>query len=44
MYEGELTSGVENTKVLVLSPFYYPEPISTGRFNTKLCESLRDRV
>ncbi len=32
MREGELTSGVENAKSISLAPpFYYPEPISTGR-------------
>lgn len=27
-------------KVLVLSPFFYPEPISTGKYNTSLVDEL----
>lgn len=27
-------------KVLILSPFFYPEPISTGKYNTYLVEEL----
>ena len=26
--------------ILLISPFFYPEPISTGKFNTKLAEGL----
>jgi glycosyltransferase involved in cell wall biosynthesis len=29
-------------RCLLLSPFFYPEPISTGRYNTHLSEFLRD--
>lgn len=28
--------------VVLLSPFFYPEPISTGKYNTNLAEGLRD--
>ncbi|MES2883671.1 MAG: glycosyltransferase family 4 protein [Pseudomonadota bacterium] len=28
--------------VLLLSPFFYPEPISTGRYNLTMAEGLRD--
>ena len=29
--------------VLILSPFFYPEPISTGKFNTDIAIALRDK-
>lgn len=29
-------------RVLLLSPFFHPEPISTGRYNARLAEHLRD--
>lgn len=29
-------------RILILSPFFFPEPISTGRYNTHLAEYLRD--
>jgi len=31
-------------KVLIISPFYFPEPISTGKFNTFLVNALKDRT
>ncbi len=31
-------------RILVISPFFFPEPISTGKFNTELVLALRDRV
>lgn len=30
-------------KILVISPFFFPEPISTGKFNTNLVNSLKDK-
>jgi len=30
--------------ILILSPFFYPEPISTGKYNTVLSEAVRDRL
>ena len=30
-------------KILILSPFFFPEPISTGKFNTALAKALRDK-
>ena len=30
-------------RILLLSPHFYPEPISTGKFNTELAISLRDQ-
>ena len=33
----------KNKKVLLISPFFYPEKISTGKYNTILSESLRER-
>ena len=30
-------------KVLIVSPHFYPEPISTGKFNTELALKLRDQ-
>lgn len=30
-------------KILILSPFFFPEPISTGKFNTELAKALRDK-
>ena len=30
-------------KILIISPFFFPEPISTGKFNTNLVLALRDR-
>ena len=30
-------------KILVISPFFYPEPISTGKFNTDMVVALRDK-
>src|SRR5579872_6696410 len=32
-----------NSKVLLLSPFFHPESISTGKYNTVLAESLVKR-
>lgn len=29
-------------RILLLSPFFHPEPISTGRYNARLAEHLRD--
>lgn len=29
--------------ILVISPFFYPEPISTGKFNTDMILALRDK-
>ncbi|MEO2048782.1 MAG: glycosyltransferase, partial [Pirellulales bacterium] len=29
-------------KALILSPFFFPEPISTGKYNTYLAQSLRN--
>ena len=31
-------------KILIISPFFYPEPISTGKFNTSLALALNKRV
>lgn len=31
-----------NRRILLLSPFFHPEPISTGRYNARLAEHLRD--
>ena len=31
-------------KVVLISPFFYPEPISTGKFNTDFVNSLKDKV
>ncbi len=33
----------ERKKILILSPFFFPEPISTGKFNTDLAVALRDK-
>lgn len=34
---------IKSTKdILVISPFFYPEPISTGKFNTDMVLALRD--
>ncbi|WOC39247.1 glycosyltransferase family 4 protein [Polaribacter sp. HL-MS24] len=30
-------------KILIVSPFFYPEPISTGKFNTDLVRSLSEK-
>lgn len=30
-------------RILVISPFFFPEPISTGKFNTDLVVALRDK-
>jgi len=32
-----------NKKAILLSPFFYPEPISTGKYNTYLAEELVER-
>ena len=29
-------------KILILSPFFYPEPISTGKFNTDFAKKLQE--
>ena len=29
-------------KILILSPFFYPEPISTGKFNTDFALKLQE--
>ena len=29
-------------KILILSPFFYPEPISTGKYNTDIALKLRE--
>jgi len=36
-------NGMKKKRILHLSPFFYPEAISTGRFNTILTLALRDR-
>ncbi len=34
----------KNSKnILIISPFFYPEPISTGKFNTDMVLALRDQ-
>lgn len=30
-------------KILIVSPFFYPEPISTGKFNTDFVRSLSEK-
>jgi len=30
-------------RILLISPFFFPEPISTGKFNTDLAMALRDK-
>lgn len=30
-------------KILIISPFFFPEPISTGKFNTDMVLKLRDK-
>ena len=30
-------------RILIISPFFSPEPISTGKYNTDLAKALRDR-
>ncbi len=30
-------------RILIISPFFFPEPISTGKFNTDLVIALRDK-
>lgn len=30
-------------KILILSPFFFPEPISTGKFNTNLVKALNEK-
>ena len=30
-------------RILIISPFFFPEPISTGKFNTDLAVALRDK-
>ena len=32
-----------NKKILIISPFFFPEPISTGKFNTDMVIALRDK-
>lgn len=34
---------ISKMKILILSPFFFPEPISTGKFNTTLAKALRDK-
>lgn len=34
---------ISKMKILILSPFFFPEPISTGKFNTTLAKALRDQ-
>ena len=29
--------------ILIISPFFFPEPISTGKYNTELALALRDK-
>ncbi|MEP1488969.1 MAG: glycosyltransferase [Algibacter sp.] len=29
-------------RILIISPFFFPEPISTGKFNTDIAKALRD--
>jgi colanic acid biosynthesis glycosyl transferase WcaI len=31
-----------NKNILIISPFFYPEPISTGKFNTDFAVALKD--
>ena len=31
-----------NKNILIISPFFYPEPISTGKFNTDFAIALKD--
>jgi glycosyltransferase involved in cell wall biosynthesis len=33
---------IKQKRILLVSPFFYPEPISTGKFNTALAKALRD--
>ncbi|MGC6285570.1 MAG: glycosyltransferase family 4 protein [Polaribacter sp.] len=33
----------DKKRILILSPHFFPEPISTGKFNTELAISLRDQ-
>lgn len=37
-----LASSSKLQRTLLLSPFFHPEPISTGRYNTVLAEGLRE--
>lgn len=32
-----------NKNILIISPFFFPEPISTGKFNTDFAISLKDK-
>jgi len=32
----------KNKNILIISPFFYPEPISTGKFNTDMVVKLKD--
>lgn len=34
----------KSPKILIFSPFFYPEPISTGKYNTALATALRDEI
>ena len=34
---------MKNKNILIISPFFFPEPISTGKFNTSLANSLVDK-
>lgn len=34
---------ISKRKILILSPFFFPEPISTGKYNTTLAKALRDK-
>ena len=35
---------MQKEKILIISPFYFPEPISTGKFNTFIVNALKDRA
>ncbi|MFK5971668.1 MAG: glycosyltransferase family 4 protein [Flavobacteriaceae bacterium] len=34
---------VKSKRILIISPFFFPEPISTGKFNTDMVLALRDK-
>lgn len=38
--EGRLSDGQEKRRFLLLSPFFSPEMISTGKYNSRLCTAL----
>lgn len=35
---------IPSKKILIISPFFYPEPISTGVFNTNLVKEIKQKV